>query len=93
MNNGPRKGGPASVFEVLRKSPGLEDIWQGHLALGTPKEVNTDEKMIANLEPSAECKGNLLEVSVDAERAVQGDESAERLQQDLSGTAVRGSGG
>lgn len=65
MNNGPRKGGPASVFEVLRKSPGLEDIWQGHLALGTPKEVNTDEKMIANLEPTAQCKGNLLMVSVD----------------------------
>jgi competence protein ComEC len=64
MNNGPRKGGPASVFEVLRKSPGLEDIWQGHLALGTPKDVNTDEKMIANLGPSAECTGNLLKVSV-----------------------------
>jgi beta-lactamase superfamily II metal-dependent hydrolase len=64
MNNGPRKGGPASVFEVLRNSPGLEDIWQGHLALGTPKAVNTDEKMIANLEPTAECKGNLLKVSV-----------------------------
>jgi competence protein ComEC len=64
MNNGPRKGGPASVFETLRKSPGMEDIWQGHLALGTPKEANTDEKMIANLEPSAECKGNLLKVSV-----------------------------
>ena len=57
MNNGPRKGGPASVFEILRKSPGLEDIWQGHLALGTPKEVNTDEKMIANLGPSADCPG------------------------------------
>ncbi|HXB70709.1 MAG TPA: MBL fold metallo-hydrolase [Candidatus Acidoferrales bacterium] len=64
MNNGPRKGGPASVFETLRKSPGLEDIWQGHLALGTPKEVNTDEKMIANLGPSAECQGNLLKLSV-----------------------------
>jgi competence protein ComEC len=64
MNNGPRKGGPASVFEILRKSGGLEDIWQGHLALGTPKEVNTDEKMIANLEPTAECKGNLLKASV-----------------------------
>jgi competence protein ComEC len=64
MNNGPRKGGPASVFEVLRKSPGLEDIWQGHLALGTPKEVNTDEKMIANLEPSAQCTANLLKASV-----------------------------
>jgi competence protein ComEC len=64
MNNGPRKGGQASVFETLRKSPGLEDIWQGHLALGTPKEVNTDEKMIANLEPTAQCKGDLLKVSV-----------------------------
>jgi hypothetical protein len=64
MNNGPRKGGPASVFETLRKSPGLEDIWQGHLALATPKEVNADEKMIANMEPTAECKGNLLKASV-----------------------------
>jgi beta-lactamase superfamily II metal-dependent hydrolase len=64
MNNGPRKGGQASVFETLRKSPGLEDIWQGHLALGTAKETNTDEKMIANLEPTAECKGNLLKLSV-----------------------------
>jgi competence protein ComEC len=64
MNDGPRKGGPASVFEILRKSPGLEDIWQGHLALGTPKEVNSDEKMIANLGPTAECPANLLKLSV-----------------------------
>jgi beta-lactamase superfamily II metal-dependent hydrolase len=69
MNNGPRKGGPASVLETLRKSPGLEDIWQGHLALGTPKEINTDEKMIANLEPSAQCQGNLLKLSVAADGA------------------------
>jgi len=66
MNNGPRKGGPASVFETLRKSPDLQDIWQGHLALGTPKEVNTGEQMIANLEPTAECKGNLLNASVNS---------------------------
>ena len=65
MNNGPRKGGPASVFEILHKSPGLEDIWQGHLALGTPKDVQTDEKMMANLERTAQCTGNLLGVSVD----------------------------
>ena len=67
MNNGPRKGGPASVFEILRKSPGLEDIWQGHLALSIPQEINTDEKMIANLTPTAECQGNLLEASVAAD--------------------------
>ncbi len=66
MNNGPRKGGPASVFETLRKSPGLEDIWQGHLALGTAKEINADERMIANVEPSAECRGNYLKLSVAA---------------------------
>lgn len=64
MNNGPRKGGAASVFETLRKSPVLEDIWQGHLALGTPRDINTEERMIANLEPTAECTGNLLELSV-----------------------------
>jgi competence protein ComEC len=64
MNDGPRKGGPASVFEILRQSPGLQDIWQGHLALGTPKEVNTDEKMIANLGPSQGCEGALLKLSV-----------------------------
>jgi beta-lactamase superfamily II metal-dependent hydrolase len=64
MNNGPRKGGQPDVFETLRKSQGLEDIWQGHLALMAPREVNTDEQMIANLEPTAECKGNLLKLSV-----------------------------
>jgi competence protein ComEC len=66
MNNGPRKGGPASVFETLKKSPGMEDIWQGHLALSTAKESQTDDRMIANMEPSAECKGNLLKASVDS---------------------------
>jgi competence protein ComEC len=67
MNNGPRKGGPPTTFEILRNSPGLEDIWQGHLALGTPKEINTKEDMIANLEPSETCKGNWLKVSVAAD--------------------------
>jgi beta-lactamase superfamily II metal-dependent hydrolase len=64
MNNGPRKGGPESVFETLRKSPGIEDIWQVHLALRIPKEINTDEEMIANFEPTGECKGNMLKASV-----------------------------
>ena len=82
MNNGPHKGGPASVFEILRKSPGLEDIWQVHLALGTPKDVNTDEKMIANLEPSAQCKGNLTEASVDS----KGQYTVTNLRNDFSKT-------
>jgi competence protein ComEC len=64
MNNGPHKGGPPATFEVLRKSPGLEDIWQGHLALDTPREVNTSEPMIANVEPTESCQGHWLKASV-----------------------------
>jgi competence protein ComEC len=67
MNNGPRKGGPASVFETLRSTSRLKDIWQGHLALGTPKEVNTNEQMIANLGPSEGCEGALLKAVVMAD--------------------------
>jgi len=66
MNNGPRKGGLPSVFETLRKSPGLEDVWQVHLALNTTKEINTDERMIANLERTEDCKGTLLKASVES---------------------------
>jgi hypothetical protein len=66
MNDGPMKGGPPGVFETLRKSQGLEDIWQVHLALETPKGMNTGEPMIANLEPTAQCTGNLLKASVDS---------------------------
>ena len=64
MNNGPRKGGVPATFDVLRKSPGMEDIWQGHLALAGPRELNTGDDMIANMEASEECKGNWLKVSV-----------------------------
>ena len=38
-----------------------------HLALNESKEVNTDERMIANMEPTEECKGTLLKVSVAAD--------------------------
>ena len=67
MNNGPRKGGPPTTFEILRKSPGLEDIWQGHLALGTAKEINTSESMIANFEPTETCQGIWLKATVAAD--------------------------
>jgi beta-lactamase superfamily II metal-dependent hydrolase len=65
MNNGSRKGGTADVFDILHHSPGLEDLWQVHLALGTPKDAQSDEKMIANFESRADCKGSELQVSVE----------------------------
>jgi competence protein ComEC len=61
MNNGARKGGHVEVFQNLKKSPGLEDIWQGHRSLNAP-ELNSDERLIANLEP--ECEGHWIKLSV-----------------------------
>jgi beta-lactamase superfamily II metal-dependent hydrolase len=67
MNNGATKGGPASVFETFRRGSRLEDIWQGHLALRTPVEVNTNQDMIANLGPTDGCEGHMLKLSVAAD--------------------------
>ena len=64
VNNGPRKGLQVSAWETISKIQGLEAVWQSHLALATDKEHNTDERLIANLEATADCKGNWLKASV-----------------------------
>jgi beta-lactamase superfamily II metal-dependent hydrolase len=66
MNNGPRKGGPSSVFETLRKVKGIEDIWQVHRALPDGYGPNAADELIANMEETEQCKGNWLKVVVDA---------------------------
>jgi len=33
MDNGAKKGGAVATFETLKKSPGLEDLWQLHYAV------------------------------------------------------------
>jgi competence protein ComEC len=64
MNNGPRKGGAQSVLEMLKKSPGIEDIWQLHYSENATKEQNTSESMIANVTPTDNCKGHWVKVAV-----------------------------
>ena len=63
-NNGPRKGMAESAYSRIQKVPGLEGLWQSHLALASDRAHNTSEEMIANLEPSAQCKGNWIRVEV-----------------------------
>jgi hypothetical protein len=48
MNNNPTKGGVAGTFDILKRSPGLEDLWQLHLSDNVPKDVNAPEPFIAN---------------------------------------------
>ncbi len=49
LNNGPHKGGGAEGFEIVKKSPGLQGIWQLHRALDTDSDHNATERMTANL--------------------------------------------
>jgi hypothetical protein len=57
MNNGAKKGGSADAWQIVRKSPGLEDLWQLHFAVAGGKENNSADSFIANLDPSCEGKG------------------------------------
>jgi competence protein ComEC len=65
-NNGPRKGMAATAYDRIEKVRGLEGLWQSHLALATDQAHNAPEDMIANLEQSADCKGNWIRVDVQA---------------------------
>ena len=50
MNNGPRKGGAVQTFQILRASPGLEDLWQNHYSIPGGSQHNRPNEFIANLE-------------------------------------------
>ncbi len=64
MNNGPTKGGgPVAVAAVLA-SPGLEDAWSLHRALGNDAAHNTPEAHTANLGPSDGCTGAWIRARV-----------------------------
>ena len=47
MDNGAKKGGAVATFETLKKSPGLEDLWQLHYAVDAG-DHNMPEQFIAN---------------------------------------------
>ena len=41
MNNGAKKGGSPEAWQIIRSSPGLEDLWQLHFAVAGGKENNS----------------------------------------------------
>ncbi len=50
MNNGSKKGGSPSAWQVVKSSPGLQDFWQLHFADGGGQEHNTTDPFIANVD-------------------------------------------
>lgn len=50
MNNGMRKGGTPGAWQIIRSSPGLEDLWQLHYAVDAGADHNVSETLIANVD-------------------------------------------
>ena len=48
MNNGATKGGTSEALQIVRSSPGLEDVWQLHYAKNASADENSPEPLIAN---------------------------------------------
>jgi beta-lactamase superfamily II metal-dependent hydrolase len=53
MQNGTRKGGSVAAYQIMRSSPGLEDIWQLHWSYNGGIEHNPPGVFIANVDDSA----------------------------------------
>jgi hypothetical protein len=49
MNNGSKKGGSPSAWDIIKSSPGIQDIWQLHFADEGGKDHNTSDPLIANV--------------------------------------------
>lgn len=60
MVNGPRKGASPRTFQMLKKSPSVEAVYQLHRNVTTRPEDNTNPERIANMDEK--CRGEFLRV-------------------------------
>jgi competence protein ComEC len=63
MNNGARKGGSPDAWQIVKDSPGLEDLWQVHYAMEGGKEHNVADSFVANVDEH--CTGQYLKLMAD----------------------------
>ena len=63
MNNGARKGGSPDAWQIVKDSPGIEDIWQLHYSMEGAKEHNVPDSFIANVDEF--CQGKYLKLTVE----------------------------
>ncbi len=60
VDNSAKKGGSPSALDIIRSSPGLQDMWQLHFSEEAGTAHNTARKLIAN--PTGTSDGRYLEV-------------------------------
>lgn len=65
MCNGPTKGGHAETQKTLRAVKSLEALYQLHRNVELKPEEQTPAEFIANMEPTAECKGEFIKASIE----------------------------
>jgi competence protein ComEC len=63
MNNGPHKGGSPDAWQIVKDSPGLEDLWQLHYAIDGGKEHNVPDSLIANVDEH--CTGQYIKLTAE----------------------------
>lgn len=63
MNNGAMKGGSPDAWQIVKDSPGLEDLWQLHYAEAGGKEHNVADSFIANVDPQSD--GQYIKLTAD----------------------------
>jgi competence protein ComEC len=69
MDNGAKKGGTPSAWDIVEKSPGLEDLWQLHYSEEGGAKHNVDAAHIANVQgPDT---GNYLKVNAFADGKIE----------------------
>ena len=61
MDNGAKKGGSPAIWDVIEKSPGLEDLWQLHYSEEGGDAHNVGAPFLANLQ--GRDTGNYLKVT------------------------------
>jgi competence protein ComEC len=61
MDNGAKKGGSTSAWEIIKHSPHLENIWQLHYSEEGGKDHNAPNEFIAN--PDGPDAGNYLQLN------------------------------
>ena len=61
MDNGAKKGGTPSAWDIIKKSPRLEDLWQLHFSEEGGAAHNVPEEFVAN--PQGPDAGNDLELT------------------------------
>lgn len=95
MNDGARKGGDAPVIQIVRRSPGLQDLWMMHYAVAAGDAVNVPADLIANikvnadpsLNPAANDEGFGISVSADIDGSFTVTNSRNKLTKKYSARA------